>query len=301
MRARRDELSEEDRQNLLPGESPAAMALRLLYSNEYHSAKRVIMGSIRAFQQKTHERMIAEMDGNASGDRSSFLWLVGFSILGLCSMSGSSYLQRRLQALEHEARMEESELHREALRHAARHDMLTGLPNRTYFSEQFQHILDQFGAGSPHSSMLFIDLDHFKPVNDRFGHLIGDELLKEVGKRVRTCVRNTDLVARMGGDEFALLLPAITDPAIVERISECISASLREPFRFPEADVTISCSIGMTTFPKPGDDLDTVIHRSDEAMYECKSRSRPHRLPHDGGTAAEPVEAGDLASGMPSA
>jgi diguanylate cyclase (GGDEF)-like protein/PAS domain S-box-containing protein len=168
-----------------------------------------------------------------------------------------------------------TDLHRkdEQIKHQAYHDALTGLPNRLLLSKRIEHGI-AFARRNNHGiALLFIDLDHFKTVNDFLGHDMGDKLLVEVARRLKSCVRDSDTVARLGGDEFIVV---ICDTSVSESVSQVchrILKSLRTPFAEPEVDA-VTASIGISLFPDNGEDADTLLKHADIAMYESKRRSR---------------------------
>jgi diguanylate cyclase (GGDEF)-like protein len=156
-----------------------------------------------------------------------------------------------------------------ALSHQATHDPLTGLPNRAEFLTRLTAALSAEAGATRPPVLLFCDLDGFKAVNDRFGHVVGDELLHHVGSRLARCLREGDTLARYGGDEFVILCPAAATPAVVDRICQRIEQALSAPFDLGGEAVTIGVSVGAVT-AVPGMDADAIIRRADEAMYLAK-------------------------------
>jgi diguanylate cyclase len=155
-------------------------------------------------------------------------------------------------------------------RHEATHDLLTGLPNRRLFLEQSALTLDSARVSGRSASILLIDLDGFKEINDRLGHATGDETLRVVAARLLRHRRATDVVARLGGDEFVVLLGG-ADAESAERVAWSILYDLKEPFEHNGIPLTVSGSIGLALFPTDGDDTDTVLGHADAAMYRAKS------------------------------
>ncbi len=156
----------------------------------------------------------------------------------------------------------------------ATHDSLTGLPNRSLFADRLNRALNAEQRYSRSFCVLFIDLDRFKEVNDRMGHHAGDTLLIEASRRMLSCVRSADTLARQGGDEFVALLPetGTLDGALA--VAEKIRAQLQEPFELDEGRAQISASIGIVMCPEHGTDFDTLVGRADEAMYSAKNEGR---------------------------
>jgi diguanylate cyclase (GGDEF)-like protein/PAS domain S-box-containing protein len=155
------------------------------------------------------------------------------------------------------------------LQYIARHDPLTDLPNRALFNDRLQTALAK-GQGGQRLALLYIDLDRFKQVNDTFGHSVGDLLLQEVAQRIKRCVRESDTVGRIGGDEFVVLLHQIAKPENAAAIAEKIRSALDRPFNLAGRRLQVSSSIGIATFPEHGDDNKQLIRHADEAMYVAK-------------------------------
>ncbi|GAA4158561.1 diguanylate cyclase [Shinella sp. AETb1-6] len=157
-----------------------------------------------------------------------------------------------------------------ALRRFAFEDPLTGLANRRMLQERWGHLLET-SSGKAMTAVLLIDLDGFKAINDTIGHDAGDETLKVVAQRLRDSVRNGDLVCRMGGDEFAVLMPDIGTPETVQRICWRIGAALTLPIKLASQSVTVGASIGASLYPQDSHDLQKLLHRADEALYRRKA------------------------------
>lgn len=158
----------------------------------------------------------------------------------------------------------------EMMHRLAFYDPLTNLPNRRLLQLRLKEAMADEGR---ELALMFIDLDHFKPINDTFGHETGDVLLNMVAERMRHCVREQDLVARLGGDEFVILLPDTSDEALA--VADHLHQSLRHPFRVDEEqELRISSSIGVALYPEHGTDPKTLMHHADQAMYQAKGRGR---------------------------
>jgi diguanylate cyclase (GGDEF)-like protein/PAS domain S-box-containing protein len=156
----------------------------------------------------------------------------------------------------------------------ATHDTLTNLPNRVLLSDRFNHATVRSQRQQNLLAVCIIDLDEFKPVNDRYGHDIGDVLLIEVAKRLTAIVRGDDTVARLGGDEFVLLLSDVNDVDELELIMARVLVSLSMPYFIHNKRITISASIGATLYPLDQSDTDTLLRHADQAMYQAKQRGR---------------------------
>jgi diguanylate cyclase (GGDEF)-like protein len=159
--------------------------------------------------------------------------------------------------------------------HDSRHDPLTNLPNRSYLVDQLQNVIETTReAQHINSSLLFLDLDRFKTINDRYGHDIGDQLLKAVSERLIFCVRPDDFVARLGGDEFAILLNNLQSSQTVYKIAARIMEKMREPFEIQGTMVVSGVSFGIS-FIQPGCSApDEILKEADGAMYKAKRKGR---------------------------
>ncbi len=156
----------------------------------------------------------------------------------------------------------------------AHYDSLTSLPNRAYMIERLSQSLIQARWNNFTLALLFIDLDYFKKINDTLGHDAGDQMLKEVSMRLIECIRDSDTVARMGGDEFMIILPKIAKAQDAAIIAQRIIESLVMPFDLGGHECTIGASIGISQFPTDGDDYETLIKNADIAMYKAKEIGR---------------------------
>lgn len=164
----------------------------------------------------------------------------------------------------------ENKLAEQRVREAAQHDPLTGLPNRALIFEYADHLIAAAQRSRKRGAVLFIDLDRFKPINDLYGHEIGDKLLQEAAQRLLECVRAEDLVGRLGGDEFVVVLPHadVEHPAVT--VAQHVLETLSMPFEIDALELSISASVGISYFPQHGTDVDTLIHAADLAMYQAK-------------------------------
>jgi diguanylate cyclase len=160
------------------------------------------------------------------------------------------------------------------LQHQALHDALTGLPNRLLLQDRLTQAIASATRDGTKIGVIGLDLDRFKNINDSLGHSAGDELLKEVAKRLLRTVRGQDTIARMGGDEFALVLPGIDDKAELEPIAQAILAEIGKTYRIQNAQLHTSPSIGISVFPDNGREAHMLLAHSDEAMYFAKQCGR---------------------------
>jgi diguanylate cyclase (GGDEF)-like protein len=253
---------------------------RVLLENVIEPATENIMSTLLV-EQEAH---MAEYSTNlVRAERESRLLLVGTwlsLLLGMAVVGFAGWTNRT---------------HRRLIERMAAHDSLTGLPNRPAFHARTELALDRTSSGGPPPTVLMLDLDGFKDVNDTLGHHVGDLLLIEVGARIRGAVRDNDTVARLGGDEFAVLLTG-AEPAVGEQAATRILDAINSPFTINELALDIEVSLGIAT-ARPGDDVATIVRNADTAMYAAKE----HRLGHvrfdpaqTSGTAARITMLGDL-------
>lgn len=156
----------------------------------------------------------------------------------------------------------------------AHYDVLTGLPNRSLFVDRYKQAIAHSKRTNTLLAVCFLDLDGFKPVNDNYGHLVGDQLLIEVAERIKSKLREEDTVSRMGGDEFALLLGDISSQPQCEHMLARLHRSLAKAFSVEGHKIIISASSGMTLYPRDNADLDTLLRHADQAMYQAKLAGR---------------------------
>jgi diguanylate cyclase (GGDEF)-like protein len=181
------------------------------------------------------------------------------------------------------------------LAHQAFHDSLTELPNRALFTDRLGLALARTNRRKASVAVLFLDLDDFKPINDRFGHDAGDRLLRSVAERLRACVRPEDTVARLGGDEFTVLLEDIVDVRYAIGVAERIEEALQEPFPIDGHEATVTASIGIAVSTGRVASPEDLMRNSDQAMYQAKRKGRARHIlftvggtPGDGSAAVSP-------------
>ncbi len=158
--------------------------------------------------------------------------------------------------------------------HVAHHDSLTGLPNRTLLQDRMQAAIQRARGEGGKIAAMMIDLDHFKRVNDSLGHHVGDQLLKTVAERILGCVRGSDTVARMGGDEFVVLLADAGEDAAIERVAAQIIERIAAPIPAAGYELLVTPSIGISRYPEDGEDLQALLMNADSAMYRAKAAGR---------------------------
>jgi diguanylate cyclase (GGDEF)-like protein len=158
--------------------------------------------------------------------------------------------------------------------HMAHHDALTGLPNRVLLRDRIQHAIAQAHRAGTKLAVLFIDLDRFKMINDSLGHQLGDRLLQAVASRILVCVREGDTVARVGGDEFVIVIPGIDTSADASTVAGKILEVLGNPFHLHGNDLHVGASVGISLYPSDGGDAETLMRNADTAMYAAKDAGR---------------------------
>jgi diguanylate cyclase (GGDEF)-like protein len=214
-----------------------------------------------------------------------------FGLAGATAMVGASLLCRHLAGRYVDRTLESVRKLRtakEQLEHRAFHDPLTSLANRALFAERLERAMVRAGQGSV--AVLFLDLDNFKMVNDTLGHAAGDALLKAATERLLLCVRREDTIARMGGDEFTVLLEDMHDPSDAARMAERIGEALRTPFELAGQSVTISSSIGIALDTDRSHGPDDLLREADMAMYRAKSGGKARYEIFDTGMGSRAME-----------
>jgi diguanylate cyclase (GGDEF)-like protein len=195
------------------------------------------------------------------------LWLRVRNLLRLKDLVNALAQQRA--ELERQVESRTADLHQ-----LAHYDSLTSLPNRALFHQTLERTLTLARAKGASVAVLFLDVDHFKNINDSRGHAVGDDLLHQLGDRLRHCVRVRDTVGRLGGDEFALILLLDDGASGAAAVATKVHAALEAPFHLDGSDLNVSASIGIAVFPDDAGDVDLLIQSADTAMYEAKASGR---------------------------
>lgn len=175
-------------------------------------------------------------------------------------------------SIQHDVTVREQESER--VRWLAEHDVLTGLPNRRLFLEWLGLAVGQAAEAHTQLAVLFIDLDHFKEVNDTLGHAAGDELLVKVTERLNGAVRQSDMVARLGGDEFTILLYDIRTPDVASALAGKLIELISQPFAINGLCAHVSASIGISLYPRHAQTAEQLLQQADAAMYQAKTAGR---------------------------
>ncbi|MCW8933876.1 MAG: sensor domain-containing diguanylate cyclase [Gammaproteobacteria bacterium] len=164
----------------------------------------------------------------------------------------------------------------EHLKHLAHYDFLTKIPNRSLLFDRVEHLIARSKRDKLSFALFYIDLDNFKNFNDTKGHAYGDQILVEVALRLKQCIRSSDTVARIGGDEFILVLENITDKSYIKIILETITITLKTNFIVDNENIYVDCSIGVATYPDNGKTMDELLAIADSAMYKIKHDNCEH-------------------------
>ncbi|MEQ1517498.1 MAG: diguanylate cyclase, partial [Usitatibacteraceae bacterium] len=185
-------------------------------------------------------------------------------------------LLEQIQLHEHDLKRELAERrHTESrLAHLAANDPVTGLNNRHFFYERLRECTDRTAGKNSHFAIMFIDLDNFKVVNDSLGHSAGDALLTEFGDRLKELLRATDIICRVGGDEFAVILERAMSTEALERVALKIVAIASAPMMIENTEVTVTASIGVSVFPESGETAEELVRNADAAMYSAKKAGK---------------------------
>ena len=183
----------------------------------------------------------------------------------------------------------------ERLLHASLHDALTGLPNRVYLT----HLLEETLRAGRQTAVLYVDLDRYKFINDTLGHSVGDQVLIEVARRLKEALRRSDVAGRIGGDEFILLLPDLTDHDLIEGLARKVLQAIERPFILMDRAYFLSASIGVAIAPDDGQDAQDLIRAAEHAMYRVKSEGRNDLRFFNGEMSDDRAEQLELASEFP--
>lgn len=210
-------------------------------------------------------------------------------------VKGSIDMESLNRAIRYSIERTRSQKHLTFLAH---YDQLTGLPNRSLFIDRFGHAIKRARRSDQLVALLFVDLDHFKDINDSIGHHAGDMLLKCVGDRLQACVRECDTVSRMGGDEFSLVLEDIASIQQVSMVAKRILHNLAESFLIENREIFTTASVGITVFPFDDNEEGTLLQHADIAMYQAKDQGGNAHHYYLGGTGAQVASRSSLANDL---
>jgi len=210
----------------------------------------------------------------------SVLPFIAIAIGGFALLVG--LIMRYMRRAAEEIREGESQL-----RHLALHDPVCGLPNRIFFSERLENVINAVRAGGPTAAVFYIDLDHFKDVNDTLGHHIGDELILNVTQRLSRILRGDDLVARLGGDEFAIITTCASDSYSLQAIAGRIISAVCAPYMISGHNIIIGASIGIAVIDRRAHDSADILRYADMALYRAKNEGRNRACIYDAAMDAD--------------
>ncbi len=210
----------------------------------------------------------------ARRDRQVYLWRAAAGSLVMILIIAAMWRMSHQLALSRQRAIEEHIAHAARVEHLAYHDSLTTLPNRSLFTKLLDHSINQARRRNGQLAVLFLDLDHFKNINDTLGHEAGDQLLQEVAARLKTCLRESDTVARLGGDEFVVILPELDVEKYAATVAEKILSAIARPFDLFGQEYRVTASIGIGTYPQDGLDEQTLTKNADIAMYKAKEEGK---------------------------
>jgi diguanylate cyclase (GGDEF)-like protein len=244
-----------------------AAARAILDRPDYADSKAALADSTARFSAAVQQQ--AEQDLSALTHRS---WLLAGVALALFA-AGTTWLNRRLSRHLKQAETAFAAKQTEVT-HLALHDTLTGLANRRYLLLQIGSAIQRAHRDHQRFALLMMDLDGFKPINDRFGHQAGDAVLAAVARRMLGLVRPGDVVARLGGDEFVVMLDHGTDAEVPLRMAQRLIGAVAQSILLPQGEVAVSASVGVALFPEDATDADNLLRRADVALYRAKAESR---------------------------
>lgn len=253
----------------IAGDTPYTVSLSMAVRKDWPVLRSILqkgLAQIDADQQKSIMENWSEPAEKKSGSKLAFFISAALvaiiAVLGLRSWRLNKEIAQR------------KKMSQELIWRQANFDSLTQLPNRHMFRERLTHELQRSDRTGMPLALLFLDLDHFKEVNDSLGHGMGDILLVEAASRLKSCVRAIDTVARLGGDEFIVILSAMQESADVEIAAQKILSKMAEPFQLHNEMVYVSASIGITMYPEDATDAEILLKNADQAMYAAKSLGR---------------------------
>jgi diguanylate cyclase (GGDEF)-like protein/PAS domain S-box-containing protein len=234
-------------------------SLDLVYPEDREAVREKAIESLKGVSSLPYEYRFVRKNGE-------IIWV-------LEKVTSTEYKEKRATAGSFMDITERKQLEQK-LADMATHDPLTGLPNRLLLSDRLAVGLAQAQRSGTRLAVMMLDLDRFKTVNDTFGHSVGDELLRAAGERLIDLVRKSDTVARMGGDEFVVLLLQIDKMEDAIRVSQKILGAFRKPFVLDAYQIRVTTSIGIAIYPEDGEDVETLFKNADTAMYWAKEQGR---------------------------
>lgn len=266
---------EVDYTAMVPNEDSGETPIQIIKSGiddvkRYISARQLYDLPLAVVVGLSVEEQLAAVRSNTT----DYLWRAAAgSLLLIFVMILLARMSREL-ALSRQKAAEEQVAHARQVEYLAFHDGLTGLPNRSLFSKLLAQSIAYAGRYNKRLAVLFLDLDRFKQINDTLGHDAGDDLLKEVANRLKSALRESDIVARMGGDEFVAILPEMEDDSYATVVARKILAAVAQPFILVGQEFRVTVSIGISVYPHDGLDEQTLTKNADVAMYQAKQEGK---------------------------
>jgi diguanylate cyclase (GGDEF)-like protein len=268
-----DAIKDEKQQNSswIDGSTVAVTGVFIGKVDERQAVRQEGIARIESFQillRSPEDVLVVNTPSWWNGERA--LDVLGFVLLTMIAALGWVGILRR-QVHEQTAIIRRSEAR---FRHMAEHDGLTGLPVRNVLLERLELALDEIKRQANSLALLMVDVDNFKHINDTMGHAVGDQVLITIGTRLQESLRPTDTVARMGGDEFTVLLTGLNGPEEAQKLASMLVSKISEPMVLQGIRVEVSVSVGVATYPVGGSDVKTLLRNSDAALYQAKATGR---------------------------
>lgn len=227
-----------------------------------------------------------------------YLWRAAGGSFVMLLIIAAMWRISHLLVLSRQRAVEERIAQTARVEYLAYHDSLTMLPNRSLFSKLLDHSINQAHRHDGQLAVLFLDLDHFKNINDMLGHEVGDQLLQEVAARLKACLRESDTVARLGGDEFIVMLPELVVEKYAETVAQKILSAVARPYILAGQECRVTASIGISTYPQDGLDEQTLTKNADIAMYKAKEAGKNNFQFYSDKLNANSLERLNLESGL---
>jgi len=253
-----------------PGDDPDLPEVELVLVHLPSGAPPSSLAQVRSTLPRAPLVVLGDDEDEASALRALREGASGY--LSRPELSTHSLVTTLAAALESRRTVLQLSIAREHARHLATHDQLTGLANRVLFQERLTQAMSDARRNRQRLAVLIVNLDGFKSINDALGNAVGDGLLRGIARRISACLRDTDTAARMGGDEFGILLTQIRDEPDAEGVAEKLLAALAEPIHFHKRSSSIRCSVGIAVFPRDAVDAEGLIRKADNAMYRAKEQ-----------------------------
>lgn len=234
----------------------------------HHVHERFRKDLVKAFRRIKRTRKVTTIQYQYQNSGENWLWFESICMPLLNDRGETSFVIVTTKDITMRKRTEEN------LKNMAFHDPLTGLPNRRLFQEHFAQAITYAKRNEHLVALLYMDIDDFKLINDCMGHEMGDNFLQEFAKRVKSCIREIDTFARIGGDEFTIVLPVIDSLDNVEKVVKRIYAAVSEPWKIKNHSFVATVSTGVAVYPLHGSNTETLYRNADRALYQAKDVGR---------------------------